>query len=62
MALVAKDPARYGVQVDPEKPPPVETVKLDHSINLHLVADASGADLDDLHAAQSAAAAQRDAE
>ncbi len=48
MALVAKDPAGYGVQVNPEKPAQMETVKLDHSISLQLVADASGADLDDL--------------
>ena len=48
MALVAKDPARYGVQVSPEKPPQTEAVSLDHSIGLHLVADASGADVDDL--------------
>ncbi len=48
MALVAKDPADYGVQVNPEKPAQLETVKLDHSISLQLVADASGADLDDL--------------
>jgi membrane-bound lytic murein transglycosylase D len=48
MALVAKDPAGYGVQVNPEKPAQLETVKLDHSISLQLVADASGADLDDL--------------
>ncbi len=49
LALVAKDPGRYGVQVNPEKPAPVETVSLQHSISLQLVADASGADLDDLH-------------
>jgi membrane-bound lytic murein transglycosylase D len=48
MALVAKDPAGYGVQVSPDKPAQTETVKLDHSISLQLVADASGADLDDL--------------
>ena len=48
LALVAKDPASYGVQVSPEKPAQVETVSLQHSITLQLVADASGADLDDL--------------
>ena len=48
LALVAKDPARYGVQVSPEKPPQTETVRLDRSISLQLVADASGADIDDL--------------
>ena len=34
LALVAKDPARYGVQVSPEKPPETEAVKLDHPIDL----------------------------
>jgi peptidoglycan lytic transglycosylase D len=48
LALVAKDPARYGVQVSPEKPPQTEAVNLDHSIALQLAADASGADIDDL--------------
>jgi membrane-bound lytic murein transglycosylase D len=48
LALVAKDPASYGVQVSPEKPAQMETVSLQHSISLQLVADASGADLDDL--------------
>ncbi len=48
LALVAKDPASYGVQVSPDKPAQMETVKLDHSISLQLVADATGADLDDL--------------
>jgi membrane-bound lytic murein transglycosylase D len=48
LALVAKEPALYGVQVDPEKPPQVETIRLEHAIDLHLVADATGADYDDL--------------
>ena len=48
LALVAKDPARYGVQVSPEKPPKTETVALAHSISLELVADACGAEVDDL--------------
>jgi membrane-bound lytic murein transglycosylase D len=50
LALVAKSPATYGVHVDPDKPQPADIIKIDHSIDLHLVADASGADLDDLHA------------
>ena len=62
LALVAKDPVLYGVQVDPEKPPQVETVKPEHPMDLHLVADATGADLDDLQAAESATVAQRNAE
>lgn len=48
LAMVAKDPALYGVQVDPEKPAQVDTVRLEHPIDLHLVADATGADLDNL--------------
>jgi membrane-bound lytic murein transglycosylase D len=48
LALVAKDPVLYGVQVVPEKPPVVEAVKPGHPVDLHLVADATGADLEDL--------------
>ena len=49
LALVSQDPVLYGVQVIPEKPPAVETVKPGHPVDLHLVADATGADLEDLH-------------
>ncbi|MBZ5501882.1 MAG: LysM peptidoglycan-binding domain-containing protein [Acidobacteriia bacterium] len=48
LALVAKDPALYGVQIDPEKPPVAETISLPHAVSLRLAADASGADVDDL--------------
>ncbi len=48
MALVAKAPALYGVQIEPEKPAVVEAVKLDHPVDLHLVADATGTDLEGL--------------
>jgi len=48
LALVAKDPTLYGVQVEPEKPPQVEAIHLGHPIDLHLVADAASADYDDL--------------
>ncbi|MFZ0738253.1 MAG: LysM peptidoglycan-binding domain-containing protein [Candidatus Acidiferrales bacterium] len=48
LALVAKDPALYGVQVDPDKPPDVDSVKPGHPIDLRLVADATGTELDDL--------------
>jgi len=48
LALVAKEPALYGVQVQAEKPLQADTIRPGHSISLHLVADASGADLDDL--------------
>ncbi|MGH9685793.1 MAG: transglycosylase SLT domain-containing protein [Candidatus Acidiferrales bacterium] len=48
LALVSKDPSLYGVQVDPQKPIVAQQVKLDHQISLNLVADASGADVEDL--------------
>ncbi len=48
LALVAKAPAIYGVQVAPEKPALVDTVHPGHPIDLRLVADATGADLDNL--------------
>jgi membrane-bound lytic murein transglycosylase D len=48
MALVAKAPALYGVQIAAEKPALIEAVKLDHPVDLHLVADATGTDLDGL--------------
>jgi len=48
LALVAKDPALYGVQFNADKPPQVETVRLEHPVSLNLAADATGADLDDL--------------
>jgi membrane-bound lytic murein transglycosylase D len=49
IALVAKDPARYGVEVHPEAAPAVEIVKPGHSIDLRLVADAIDTDVDALH-------------
>ncbi|MGD1209828.1 MAG: LysM peptidoglycan-binding domain-containing protein [Candidatus Acidiferrales bacterium] len=48
MALVAKDPPVYGVQVSPEKPVQVEAIHLEHPIDLHLVADAAATDFDSL--------------
>ena len=48
LALVAKDPPLYGVQVDPDKPPDVDLVKPGHPIDVRLAADATGTDLDDL--------------
>jgi len=49
LALVGKEPAIYGIQVQPEKPPRVEKVRPGHAIDLRLVADATGVDIDDLH-------------
>ncbi|HUO35143.1 MAG TPA: LysM peptidoglycan-binding domain-containing protein [Candidatus Acidoferrum sp.] len=48
LAMVGKDPALYGIQVTPDKPEPVDTVMLGHPISLHLVADATGTDIEDL--------------
>ncbi len=48
LALVGKDPALYGVEVEPDKPPLMDVVKPGHSIDLRLVADATGADVYDL--------------
>jgi membrane-bound lytic murein transglycosylase D len=50
LALVGKDPALYGVEVAPEKPAATDVIYPKHSIDLHLVADATGADIDDLRA------------
>lgn len=49
LALVAKAPSLYGIQVDAEKAPQLEAIKLDHAIDLRLVADAVNADVEDLH-------------
>ncbi len=48
LALVAKAPTMYGIQIDPQKPEPVDTIKLPAPIDLRLVADATGTDVDDL--------------
>ena len=49
MALVGKDPAAYGIHVSAEKPPATEVLKPGAAIDLHLICDATGLDLDDLH-------------
>ena len=49
MALVGKDPAAYGIHVSPEKPVASEMLKPGSSIDLHLLADATGADMESLH-------------
>ena len=50
LAMVAKDPLLYGIHVDPDPPLAFDTVELDHSVSLRLVADATDASLDDLQA------------
>jgi membrane-bound lytic murein transglycosylase D len=49
LALVGKEPAVYGVQVQAEKPPRVERVRPGHAIDLRLVSDATGVDIDEIH-------------
>ncbi len=46
ITLIAKDPARWGIHVSPEKPPQFDTVQPGHSIDLRLVADATETDLE----------------
>lgn len=48
LTLIAKDPARYGIQVEPETPPRVDLVKPGHSIDLRLVADAIDTNVEEL--------------
>jgi membrane-bound lytic murein transglycosylase D len=50
LTMVAKDPLLYGIHVDPDPPLKFDTVTLNHSISLRLVADATNATLDDLQA------------
>jgi len=50
LAMVAKEPARYGIHVVPEAPPKTETVKPAHSLDLRLAADAIDVDLETLQA------------
>ncbi len=48
LTLIAKDPARYGIDVLPEEPLRYDEVSLNHSIDLRLVADTLDVDLDTL--------------
>jgi membrane-bound lytic murein transglycosylase D len=48
LALVAKDPGLYGIHVDADPGPEFDSISLEHSISLQLVADATGASVDDL--------------
>ena len=50
LTLIAKDPARYGIDVEPEEPLRTDTVHLDHPVDLRLVADTIDVDLDTLRA------------
>ena len=50
LTLIAKDPARYGIQVEPETALHVDEVKPGRSIDLRLVADAVDTNLETLRA------------
>lgn len=48
MTLIAKDPARYGIQVEPDPPLRTDSVQPGHPIDLRLVAETIEVDLDTL--------------
>jgi len=50
LTLISKDPARYGVEVDPEAADAPDDVKPGHPIDLRLVAETIDSDLDTLRA------------
>jgi membrane-bound lytic murein transglycosylase D len=50
LAMVAKEPARYGIHVTPEAPPKTDTLKPGHSLDLRLAADSIDVDLETLRA------------
>jgi len=48
LTLIAKDPARYGIHVEPETPPHLDEVQPGHSIDLRLIADVVDTNVDTL--------------
>ena len=48
LTLIAKDPARYGIEFEPEEPLRTDTVKPGQPIDLRLVADTIDMDLETL--------------
>ncbi len=48
LTLIAKDPARYGIDVTPDDPLKVDRVQPGHSVDLRLVADTIDVDVDTL--------------
>jgi len=50
LTLISKDPARYGIEFDPEPPLKADAVKPGQPIDLRLVAETIDADLDTLRA------------
>src|SRR5208283_3673957 len=50
LTLISKDPARYGIAVDPEPPMKADTVKPGQPIDLRLAAETIDTDLETLRA------------
>jgi membrane-bound lytic murein transglycosylase D len=50
LTLIAKDPARYGMDVEPEEPLRTESVQAGHPIDLRLVSETIDVDLETLRA------------
>jgi membrane-bound lytic murein transglycosylase D len=50
LTLIAKDPARYGMDVEPEEPLRTDSVQPGHPIDLRLVSETLDVDLDTLRA------------
>ena len=50
LTLIAKDAAHYGIQADPETPPPTDIVKPGRAIDLRLVAETIDVDVETLRA------------
>lgn len=48
LTLIAKDPARYGIDVQPEEPLKIDKVTPGHSLDLRLVADTLDVDVETL--------------
>jgi membrane-bound lytic murein transglycosylase D len=48
LTLIAKDPQRYGIQVQPDPPVPTDNVQPGHPIDLRLVAETIETDVDTL--------------
>ena len=48
LTLISKDPARYGIEFEPDDPLRTDTVKLDHPIDLRLISDTLDIDVNTL--------------
>jgi peptidoglycan lytic transglycosylase D len=47
--IIAKDPQKYGFTERPEQPIEYETVKIDYTVDLRLVAECTGVSLEQIH-------------